>query len=162
MIEPAYLKYSHSEEDDLSFRSSINLLMPNEWLFKGLQLKYSNDTGVWINDKNEIVVLDNYMFSSGHSALLVRKDYLLNYLNANGKVMFWPILTERMIRSKKMGYANRTQNGGYAYMDERGIIHQKIRCYEPSNIEKKYLKLKSLIDKKTNIVLFWLHKHHFI
>lgn len=162
MIEPTYLKYSLSEEDDVSFGSSINLLMPNEWLFKGLQLKYSNDTGVWINDKNEIVVLDNYMFSSGHSALLVRKDYLLNYLNTNGKAMFWPILTERMIRSKKMGYANYAQNGGYAYMDEKGIIHQKIRCYESSNIEKKYLKFKSLINKKTNIVLFWLHKHHFI
>ena len=162
MIEPTYLKYSLSEEDDVSFGSSINLLMPNEWLFKGLQLKYSNDTGVWINDKNEIVVLDNYMFSSGYSALLVRKDYLLNYLNTNGKAMFWPILTERMIRSKKMGYANYAQNGGYAYMDEKGIIHQKIRCYESSNIEKKYLKFKSLINKKTNIVLFWLHKHHFI
>ena len=162
IMEPAYLQYTLSYDDDVSSDDFVNLLLPNEWLFNGLQLKFSNDVGVWVNDKNEIVVLDNYMFSSGHSALLVRKDYLLNYLNANGKVMFWPILTERMIRSKKMGYANRTQNGGYAYMDERGIIHQKIRCYEPSNIEKKYLKLKSLIDKKTNIVLFWLHKHHFI
>ena len=162
MIEPSYLKYSLSEEDDVSLGSSINLLMPNEWLFKELNLKFSNDIGVWINDKNEIVVLDNYMFSSGHSALLVRKDYLLNYLKTNGKVMFWPILTERMIRSKKMGYANHAQNGGYAYMDEKGTIHQKIRCYEPSNIEKKYLKFKSLINKKTNIVLFWVHKYFLV
>ena len=102
------------------------------------------------------------MFSSGHSALLVRKDYLLNYLNANGKVMFWPILTERMICSKNMGYVNDAQNGGYAYMDEKGTIHQKIRCYEPSNIEKKYLKFKSLINKKTNIVLFWVHKYFLV
>jgi len=136
--------------------------MPNEWLFKGLQLKFSNDAGVWVNDKDEIVVLDNYMFSSGHSALLVRKDRLLNYLNANEKIMFWPILTERMIRSKNMGYANHAQNGGYAYMDEKGTIHQKIRCYEPSNIEKKYLKFKSLINKKTNIVLFWVHKYFLV
>jgi len=162
IIEPAYLQYTISSNDDVSSEDSMNLLMPNEWLFKELNLKYSNDTGVWINDKNEIVVLDNYMFSSGHSALLVRKDYLLNYLNANGKVMFWPILTERMICSKNMGYVNDAQNGGYAYMDEKGTIHQKIRCYEPSNIEKKYLKFKSLINKKTNIVLFWVHKYFLV
>ena len=162
IIEPAYLQYTISSNDDVSSEDSVNLLMPNEWLFKELNLKYSNDTGVWINDKNEIVVLDNYMFSSGHSALLVRKDYLLNYLNANGKVMFWPILTERMICSKNMGYVNDAQNGGYAYMDEKGTIHQKIRCYEPSNIEKKYLKFKSLINKKTNIVLFWVHKYFLV
>lgn len=125
-------------------------------------MKFSNDVGVWVNDKNEIVVLDNYMFSSGHSALLVRKDHLLNYLNANEKIMFWPILTERMIRSRGVGYANHSQNGGCAYMDEKGAIHQKLRCYEPSNIEKKYSKFKSLIIKKTNTVLLWLHKHHLI
>lgn len=115
-----------------------------------------------MNDKNEIVVLDNYMFSSGHSALLVRKDHLLNYLNANEKIMFWPILTERMIRSRGIGYANRGQNGGCVYMDKKGAIHQRLRCYNPSNIEKVYSKFKSLIIKKTNTVLLWLHKHHLI
>ena len=162
IMEPAYLQYTLSHDDDVSSEDSVNLLLPNEWLFKGLQLKFSNDVGVWVNDKNEIVVLDNYMFSSGHSALLVRKDHLLNYLNANEKIMFWPILTERMIRSRGVGYANHSQNGGCAYMDEKGAIHQKLRCYEPSNIEKKYSKFKSLIIKKTNTVLLWLHKHHLI
>ena len=162
IIEPAYLQYTLSSDDDVSSEDSVNLFMPNEWLFKGLQLRFSNDAGVWVNDKNEIVVLDNYMFSSGHSALLVRKDHLLNYLNANEKIMFWPILTERMIRSREVGNANHGQNGGYAYMDDKGIIHQEIRCYEPSSIEKKYSKLKSLISKKTNTILLWLHKHHLI
>lgn len=162
IMEPAYLQYTLSYDDDVSSDDFVNLLLPNEWLFNGLQLKFSNDVGVWVNDKNEIVVLDNYMFSSGHSALLVRKDHLLNYLNANEKIMFWPILTERMIRSRGVGYANHSQNGGCAYMDEKGAIHQKLRCYDPSNIEKKYSKFKSLIIKKTNTVLLWLHKHHLI
>ena len=162
IIEPAYLQYTLSSNDDVSSEDSVNLLMPNEWLFKGLQLRFSNDAGVWVNDKDEIVVLDNYMFSSGHSALFVRKDHLLNYLNANEKIMFWPILTERMIRSRGVGNANHGQNGGCAYMDEKGIIHQKLRCYEPSNIEKKYSSFKSLINKKTNTILLWLHKHHLI
>jgi len=162
IIEPAYLQYTLSSDDDVSSEDSVNLFMPNEWLFKGLQLRFSNDAGVWVNDKNEIVVLDNYMFSSGHSALFVRKDFLLRYLNTNGKIMFWPILNERTIRSRGSDYFDHGQNGGYAYMDDKGIIHQEIRCYEPSSIEKKYSKLKSLISKKTNTILLWLHKHHLI
>lgn len=162
IIEPAYLQYTLSSNDDVSSEDSVNLFMPNEWLFKGLQLRFSNDVGVWVNDKNEIVVLDNYMFSSGHSALFVRKDFLLRYLNTNGKTMFWPILNERTIRSRGSDYFDHGQNGGYAYMDDKGIIHQEIRCYEPSSIEKKYSKLKSLISKKTNTILLWLHKHHLI
>ena len=162
IIEPAYLKYILSTDDDASLEDNVNILMPNEWLFKGLQLKFSNKIGIWVNDKDEIVVLDNYMYSSNHSALLVRKDYLLNYLNTNRKIMFWPILTERMIRSKGFDYANHTQNGGYAYMDEKGVIHQKIRNYEPTKIKKKYSKIKTLFCKKTDTILLWLHKHHLI
>lgn len=133
IIEPTYLQYTLSSDDDASSEDSVNLLMPNESLFKGLQLRFSNDTGIWVNDKNEIIVLDNYMFSSGHSALFVRKDFLLRYLNTNGKSMFWPILTERMTHSQRGVGANHAQNGGYAYMDSKGIIHQKIRNYEPSD-----------------------------
>lgn len=136
--------------------------MPNEWLFKGLQLRFSNDTGVWVNGKNEIVVLDNYMYSSGHSALFVRKDFLLEYLKTNGKTMFWPILTERMIRYPKDIGANHAQNGGYAYMDNKGFIHQKIRNYEPSDFVRRYSSIKKLFSKKISAMLLWLHQHHLV
>ena len=127
------MQYTLSTDDDVSGGDGASMLMPNEWLYNGLHLIFSYEDGVWLDHKGEIAVLDNYMFSGGHSALLVRKDILLNYLNTTGKVMFWPILTEIMIRTKRMGYANHQQKGGWAYMDEQGTIHQKFRCYEPSN-----------------------------
>lgn len=148
-IEPAYLQYTLLSEDDASSNNSVSMLMPNEWLFNGLQLRFSNDTGVWVNDKNEIVVVDNHQYSSDYSALLVRKEDLLSYLNANNKTIFWPILTERMIRYPNLLGADHAQNGGYAYMDEKGFIHHKLRLYEPSNLKKKYLKFKKLLSKQT-------------
>ena len=84
-----------------------------------------------------MVVLDNFLFSGGHQALLVRKDYLLDYLNGNGMSMFWPILTERMTFERGQ-YANHNQSGGYAYMDAKGKIHQNLKCYEPSWEQKWY------------------------
>ena len=162
IVEPAYLQYTLSTDDDASGGDGASMLMPNEWLYNGLHLIFSYEDGVWLDHKGEIAVLDNYMFSGGHSALLVRKDILLNYLNATGKVMFWPILTERMIRTKRMGYANHQQNGGWAYMDEQGTIHQKFRCYEPSNFQKKCESYKTILKKKSDKYLLWLHKHHLI
>lgn len=162
IVEPAYLQYTSSTDEDVSGENGVCMLMPNEWLYNGLHLNFSYEHGVWLDNKGEIAALDNYMFSGEHSALLVRKDILLNYLNATGKVMFWPILTERMIRSKRMGYANHQQNGGCAYMDEHGTIHQKFRCYEPSIFQKKCKRYKTIFKKKSDKYLLWLHKHHLI
>ena len=162
IVEPAYLQYTLSTDDDVSGGDGASMLMRNEWLYNGLHLIFSYEDGVWLDHKGEIAVLDNYMFSGGHSALLVRKDILLNYLNTTGKVMFWPILTERMIRTKRMGYANHQQNGGWAYMDEQGTIHQKFRCYEPSNFQKKCESYKTILKKKSDKYLLWLNKHHLI
>ena len=162
IVEHAYWQYTSSTDDDVLTVEAVSMLMPNEWLYNGLHLKFSYDDGVWLDNKGEIAVLDNYMFSGDHSALLVRKDILLNYLNTTGKVMFWPILTERMIKSKGMGYANHHQNGGWAYMDEQGTIHQKFRCYEPSNFQKKSKKYKTMLKKKSDKYLLWLHENHLI
>ena len=162
IVEPAYLQYTLSTDDDVSAEDGVSMLMPNEWLYDGLQLKYSYDDGIWLDDKGDIAILDNFMYSGEHSALLVRKDILLNYLNATNKVMFWPILTERMIKSKGMGYANHHQNGGWAYMDEQGMIHQKFRCYEPTDFQKKRKKFKTLLKKQSDKSLLWLHQHHLI
>lgn len=162
MMEPTYLQYALESGDDASSDSSIHLLMPSEGLFKGLQLQFSHETGVWLNCQGETVVVDNYMLSGGHQALLVRKDYLLAYLYDNEKTLFWPILAERMIRSKTAGYADHVQCGGYAYMDSKGSIHQKIRCYEPSDFAKKYSKIRTRLSDKFYGILSWLHQHHLI
>ena len=148
VIQPAYLQYMLSEDDDATCKESLNMIMPNEWLFEGLQLRFSNNTGIWVNDKNEMVVLDNFLFAGGHQALLVRKDYLLDYLNANGMSMFWPILTERMTFVRGQ-YANHYQSGGYAYLDAKGKIHQKLKCYESSGGQKWYGEFEVPIVLKT-------------
>jgi hypothetical protein len=148
VIQPAYLQYMLSEENDATCKKSLNMIMPNEWLFEGLQLRFSNNTGIWVNDKNEMVVLDNFLFCGGHQALLVRKDYLLDYLNANGMSMFWPISTERMTFVRGQ-YANHNQSGGYAYLDEKGKIHQNLKCYESSGAQKWYGEFEVPIVPKT-------------
>ncbi|WP_301441005.1 hypothetical protein, partial [Bacteroides caecimuris] len=98
----------------------------------------------------------------GHRALLARKDIILTYLNKINKYLFWPILTERMIHTEHAEWADHRQCGGWAYMDENGVIHYQFKSYEPSNIQKKWRKWKNIILKKIGKILLYLHQHHLI
>lgn len=162
IVEPAYLQYLQESCNDASSDNGFNLLMPNEWIIDGLSLRYAKETGAWTDSANTIIAFDNSAYRNGHSALFVRKDKLLQYLNQNNKCLFWPILCERMIYTKGHGYASHVQCGGWAYMDAEGKIHQRLRCYEPPFFEKKMKKLKNKVSKKTDSALLFMLEHHLI
>lgn len=162
IIEPAYLQYNQPSSSDASCVESTNMLLPNDWIYQGLGLKYAKENGAWLDANDSVVVLDNQMYCGGHRALLVRKDIMLAYLKRNNKYLLWPILNERMIHAEHPGWANHEQNGGWVYMDEEGIIHYKFRCYEPSAILKKWSKWKNNILKDIDKVLLLMHQHNLI
>lgn len=166
-IAPAYLIYNHSSSEDASKEDGVEILMPNEWLYRGMQLKYGKANGVWVDKDGEIVAMDNSEYGKGHSALLIRKDKLLDYLNREGLTLFWPVLNERQARFEHggtgLGYE---QNGGWAYMDENGLIHHQFRLYAPTEIQKIkgrirdwWMKLWIPVKYET---LLWLHKKRII
>ena len=84
IIEPAYLQYLQESCNDATSDTGHNMLLPNECLFKGLGLKFSDNHGGWVNEKDELIAFDNSVYTEGHSALLVRKDVLLEYLSKEG------------------------------------------------------------------------------
>lgn len=146
-IAPAYLIYSHSSSEDASIENCTDILMPNEWLFKGMDLEYGKSNGVWVDKQGEIVAVDNSVYGKGHSALLIRKDRILDYLNREGLILFWPVLNERQARFEHGGTGlGLEQNGGWAYMDEDGEIHHRFRRYVPTTIQKRMLKIQRKIE----------------
>lgn len=145
-IAPTYLQYNHSSSEDASSPDGANILMLNEWIYKGLNLVYGKQNGVWLDRQGTIVAFDNAEYGKGHSALLIKKDILLDFLNKENLVLFWPVLTERQSRAVHgMGGAGFKQNGGWAYLDEHGAIHHRFRNYEPTKLQKKFGKYKKTI-----------------
>ena len=165
-IAPAYLIYSHSSSEDASSGESVSMLLPNAWLYNGMGLKYARENGVWVDKADNIVVVDNSHYGKGHEALLIRKDALLDYLNRAGLTLFWPILTERQLWMKNGNWANREQNGGWAYLDASGHIQKHFRCYEPTSTQKKKEELKLKWRKwwipQKHATLMWLNRHKMI
>ena len=145
-ISPTYLQYNHSSSEDASSPDGVNILMLNEWIYKGLNLVYGKPNGVWLDRHGTIVAFDNAEYGKGHRALLIRKDILLDFLNKEGLTLFWPVLTERQSRAVHgMGGAGFKQNGGWAYLDEHGVIHHRFRNYEPTKLQKKIGRYKKYI-----------------
>lgn len=162
-IAPAYLQYNHSSSEDASSPDNVNIVMANEWLFKGLALRYGKQNGEWIDKQGRIVVIDNAAYGKGHNALLIKKDILLEYLNKMGVVMFWPVLTERHSRlAHGSGGPGYEQNGGWAYLDERGVIHHQFRSYVPTKLQKLLFKYKSHSNKLRKKILSFLSNHKLI
>lgn len=162
IIEPAYLQYNQSSSSDASSEDSILMLLPNEWIYKGLGLMYAKENGAWIDTNGNVAILDNNIYNGGHRALLARKDIILTYLNKKNKYLFWPILIERMIHTEHAEWADHRQCGGWAYMDENGVIHCQFKSYEPSNIQKKWKKWKNITLKRIEKILLYLHQRHLI
>ena len=140
-VAPTYLIYSYPSSEDASNPKGVSMLMPNEWLYKGLGLEYGKLNGVWVDGQGKIVVVDNAEYGKGHSALLVRKNVILNHLNREGLTLFWPVLNERETRVENG--VRYEQNGGWAYMDEKGELHYMFRTYVPTKFISKH-KLKKL------------------
>jgi hypothetical protein len=163
LMNPSYLHYTLSSSEDASHDDALNMLLPNQWLYEGLGLMYAKDNGAWVNSNGEIMVMDNQVYGNGHSALMVRKDALLSYLNKNNKCLIWPILIERMVRPTTYdAHSDYVQFGGWAYMDEKGVIHHKFRCYELTASKKWINKQKMKFNKVKESFLRWLFKHHLI
>lgn len=155
-IYPTYMEYQLSSYSDASAEQGVNILLPNECLYFGMGLRFAKENGAWSDEDGNLVVLDNAIYGNGHQALLVRKDRLMSYLNRNDLVIFWPILTERMIKATG-SYANHIQCGGWAYMDEEGCIHHKFRCYEATWTEKKVAIWKGKINEQKKRLLYKIY-----
>lgn len=156
-LEPAYLQYQVSSENDNTSDEGFSMLLPNKCLYDGLHLRFGDKDGTWVNAAGKLVCVDNYLYSGGHSALMIRKENMMDLLRRENKVLVWPILCERMLR---YGYhhSDYSQSGGYVFMDSNGFFHYRFRKYEDSEIKKLYRTFLKKLRKPFSIIKkkwFW-------
>jgi hypothetical protein len=158
-VQPTYIPYVEESSSDQSIEDSINIIMPSEYLYNGLNMHFGEGEGVWKNKKGEIICVDNSIYDNGSQALLVRKDALLAYLKRVSKVIVWPILMERTLKSSST-YWPRHQAGGYVWMDSNGKFHYRFRLYVPSFMDKQKAKFYRHFPNYNSDKALLLHKLH--
>ena len=156
-LEPAYLQYQVSSENDHTSDEGFSMLLPNKCLYDGLHMRFGDKDGTWVNDAGNLVCVDNYLYSGGDAALMVAKEEMLDLLRRENKVLVWPILCERMLRYGHH-HSNYSQSGGYVFMDANGLFHYRFRQYEDSKINKLYRSFLKKFRKPFSIIKkkwFW-------
>ena len=161
-IKPTYLQYLQETCNDATLEESISMLCPNTWLVDALHLHPGDEDGIWVDENGRTIVVDNYVYGGGHSALLIKKESFLNYLDATSQSLFWPILFERQLMISGTGYSNHFQSGGSVLMDSRGVLYPSFRRYEPTEFQMKWSGYKKRLFGKKVATLKYLLEHKLI
>ena len=114
-------KYYWEEEFDYSKDSSFNILKPSKLIFEGLNMKYSNKDGEFLDKNNKLICFETSVHNETHQCLLVREEELFEFLDKNELTLVWTVIGEKQThsplshRNKFGGYL---QISGYSYLDE--------------------------------------------
>jgi hypothetical protein len=113
------------EEFDKSKEETINFLKPSTSIYKGMDLKYSQREGEFI-DKSEVVqCFATNVHHDSKSYLLIRKQSFLKFLDENQLKIVWTILGEKQVigwRSFGADYLGRLEISGTYYLDNSNLI----------------------------------------
>lgn len=158
-VQPTYLPYIEDSFSDKSITDPINIIMPSEYLYRGLNMHFGDGEGIWKDEKGENICVDNSIYQNGIQALLVRKEALLSYLKRVNKVIVWPIHMERALENSSTYWPKR-EAGGYAWMDSEGKFRYRFRLYAPSHVDKlktKFINYFSIFNYGKKMLLHKLH-----
>ena len=133
------VEYSQESGDyDCSIDEGIGIILPAKWIVDGMGLKWNGIEGKLFDKENNLVAMDPSANEPGPSALLIKKDIFISYLNKNGYDILWTILGEKNILGTSASFDNwkgRLEiNGAYRiYQDElKGEIKTEYRSPEKS------------------------------
>ncbi len=112
---------------DCSKEHAIHYLKPCEALFNGLRMKFGNAEGELINQRNEMICFDPSVGYGGPSCLLIRKNYLLEYLKEEDLRIVWTVLGEKQVsggfpRHDKDEVKWLEISGAYYLNDEKEVV----------------------------------------
>ena len=119
------------EEFDKSKEETISFLKPSTVIHKGMDLKYSQREGEFIDNSEIVQCFAPNVYHDSKSYLLVRKSSFLKFLNENKLKVVWTILGEKQIiggRSFGTEYHGRLEiSGAYYFENEKlnGILNTK-------------------------------------
>lgn len=107
------------DANDYSLNDNINIRLPNEDIFRKMNLVWDGVEGHFYNSQGELVIYDPSVIENGPSALLVRKNPLKNFLVENNYSLFWTLTGEKLIHTHGMNdYRGRLEiSGAYRYID---------------------------------------------
>lgn len=131
-VDITTIGYLWEAEEDHSKEISFYSLMPSKQLFDGLNMRYAEKEGFFLNEEGEMICFDAKVIDSSQNYLLIRKDAILDYLKTHHKKIMWYVYGEKNIIGlhNYLGTSNFPMwlavSGVYA-LDEEGKVTGSIK-----------------------------------
>lgn len=133
-------QYHWESEFDYSKEDSLNMNKPSNVLFKGMQMRYSEKEGHFIDKDGEVICFDPSIYHESNSYLMVKKDKLIQFLSENNLTICWTLIGEKQVITPSFGRDDNVgvmQITGHISLDGIGIINIKDAEHESETYNKK-------------------------
>lgn len=95
---------------DCSHDGTVTVKLPCKWLVNKLKIRQKYVDGRWFDEKDELVCLPTNIFEEQSStALLIKKNFLCEFLKENNYGIFWTLLGEKKLIGGR--YSNQNYQG---------------------------------------------------
>lgn len=84
-------------ESGSDYESQPSYLAPREYMYSAMKLQYSKNIGEWLNENGQVVCFDLSVRQGGSSALIVKQNFIQEFLSKNNLKIFWTCLGEKNI-----------------------------------------------------------------
>ncbi len=84
-------------DDDTAPTPSCQIMLPSSLLACEAGIVWSGEGGDWIDGRGEIVLQDPSAREGGYGTLLIRRDFLDQFLHAKGYDLVWTFLGEKLV-----------------------------------------------------------------
>ena len=114
---------------DCSIEQTIGMHLPAKWLADGMYLRWNGVEGCYHDGSGTLIAHDPSIGQPGPSALVVRRDALLRFLEENDCDLVWTLLGEKMVYPG--GFS--TEHKGFlsisgAYRLHQGHVEGALAC----------------------------------
>ena len=122
-------------EEDAAPVHSCRVMLPSALLAREANLAWGGSGGEWLNEHDEIVVQDPSFMKSGSGALLIRRDFLDEFLSRRNYELVWTFLGEKLVINWDHRYPRLNITGGGHYTATKPEIFLQAE-YKDSNADR--------------------------
>ena len=124
-VLPSYIHFNWGAEYDMSQKETTSFIVPCSEVVMFFGLKQKKFDG-YFYDGNQLVAYDMNLNETG-DALIIRKDYLENFLSEKGYTIFWTMIGAKEFLKEFSETNIWSEWSGFAYMDNNGEINGESR-----------------------------------
>lgn len=134
-------KYYWESGFDYSKEDSLSILKPSRIIFEGLEMKYSQRDGEYIDKENNVICFEPSVYNESHQCLLVKKDKLLKFLDDNDLTIFWTTIGEKRVftpNHRQEDFLGLMEVSGFSYLIDGEIVNGDMKMMYMDSKREKY------------------------